>query len=86
MTMKLANEDRDEDRDEVPGFDGKAARAREFAAQAGLTALALHASATGAVYAFRELTGEEWKPYEAPIVPSRSVSAQAAAAQIDALG
>jgi hypothetical protein len=86
MTMKLANEDRDEDRDGVSGFDGKAARAREFAAQAGLTAFALHASATGAVHAFRELTGEEWKPYEAPIAPSRSVSAQAAAAQIDALG
>jgi hypothetical protein len=86
MTMKLANEDRDEDRDGVSGFDSKAARAREFAAQAGLTAFALHASATGAVHAFHELTGEEWKPYEAPIAPSRTVSAQAAAAQIDALG
>jgi hypothetical protein len=86
MTMKLANEDRDEDRDGVSGFDSKAARAREFAAQAGLTAFALHASATGAVHAFHELTGEEWKPYKAPIAPSRTVSAQAAAAQIDALG
>ena len=86
LTMKLANEDRDEDRDGVSGFDSRAARAREFAARAGLTAFALFAAATGAVQAFRELTGEEWKPYEAPVAPSRSVSAQAAAAQMDALG
>jgi hypothetical protein len=85
LTMKLANEDRDEDRDGVSGFDSKAARAREFAAQAGLTAYALYAAATGAVHAYREITGEEWKPYEAPIAPSRSVSAQAAAAELDAL-
>jgi hypothetical protein len=58
----------------------------EFTALAGLTAFALFAAATGAVHAFRELTGEEWKPYEAPTVPSRSVSAQAAAVEMDALG
>jgi hypothetical protein len=86
MTMKLANEDRDEDRDGVSGFDSRAARAREFAAQSGLTAFALYAAAYGAVHAFKELTGEEWKPYVAPTAPSRSVSAQATAAQMDALG
>ena len=86
LTMKLANEDRDEDRDGVLGFDTSAARAREFAAQAGLTAFALFAAATGAVHAYAELTGEDWKPYEAPVAPSRSVSRQAAAAEMDALG
>ena len=86
LTMKLANEDRDEDRDGVLGFDTKAARAREFAAQAGLAAFALYAVATGAVDAYAEVTGEDWKPYEAPVAPSRSVSRQAAAAEMDALG
>jgi hypothetical protein len=43
-------------------------------------------AATGAVHAYRELTGEDWKPYEAPIAPSRNVSAHAAAAaELDAL-
>lgn len=86
LTMKLANEDRDEDRDGVLGFETKAARAREFAAQAGLAAFALYAVATGAVHAYAEITGEDWKPYEAPVAPSRSVSRQAAAAEMDALG
>ena len=85
LTMKLANEDRDEDRDGVLGFDTRAARAREFAAAAGLTAFALFAAATGAVHAYAELTGEDWKPYEAP-APSRSVSRQAASTELDALG
>ena len=86
LTTKLANEDRDEDRDGVLGFETKAARAREFAAQAGLAAYALFAAATGAVHAYAEITGEDWKPYEAPVAPSRSVSRQAAAAELDALG
>jgi hypothetical protein len=86
LTMKLANEDRDEDRDGVLGFDTRAARAREFAASAGLTAFALFAAATGAVHAYAELTGEDWKPYEAPADRSRSVSRQAAGTELDAFG
>jgi hypothetical protein len=86
LTMKLANEDRDEDRDGVLGFDTRAARAREFAAQAGLTAYTLFAAATGAVHAYAELTGEDWKPYEGTTAPSRSVSRQAASTELDALG
>ncbi|HEY1926282.1 MAG TPA: hypothetical protein VGG92_02360 [Caulobacteraceae bacterium] len=86
LTTKLANEDRDEDRDGVLGFDTKAARAREFAAQAGLAAFALFAAATGAVHAYAEITGEDWKPYVAPLEQPRSVSRQAAAAELDALG
>ena len=85
LTMKLANEDRDEDRDGVLGFDTRAARAREFAAQAGLTAFALYAAASGAVDAYAELTGEDWKPYEAPADRSRSVNRQAANTELDAL-
>jgi hypothetical protein len=86
LTTKLTSEDRDEDRDGVLGFDTKAARAREFAAQSGLTAFALFAAATGTVHAYAELTGEEWKPYTTPVAPSRNVSAQAAAVELDALG
>lgn len=86
LTTKLGNEDRDEDRDGVLGFDTKAARARQFAAESGLAAFALFAAATGAVHAYAEITGEDWKPYEAPIAPSRSVSRKAAAAEMDALG
>lgn len=86
LTMELANEARDEDRDGVLGFDTRAARAREFAAQAGLTAYALLAAATGAVHAYAELTGEDWKPYVAPVDQPRSVSRQAASTELDALG
>lgn len=86
LTSKLANEDRDEDRDPVYGFESKAARAREFAAKAGLTAYALFAAATGAVHAYAAITGDDWKPYAAPATPSRGVSRQAAAAEMDALG
>ena len=86
LTMKLANEDRDEDRDGILGFDTRAARAREFAASAGLTAFALLAAATGAVHAYAELTGENWKPYEGFTAPSRSISRHAASSELDALG
>ena len=50
------------------------------------TAFALFAAATGALHSYQELTGEKWKPYKALIASSRNVSAQAAAAQLDALG
>jgi len=86
LTSKLANEDRDEDRDGVYGFDNKAARARAFAGQAGLTAYALMAAAEGAAHAYAAITGEDWKPYEALPAPAASVSRQSAAAELDALG
>ena len=85
MTSKLANEDRDEDRDGVYGFESKAARARQFAAEAGLTAYALMAAALGAAHAYAEITGEDWKPYEGHATSERSISRQAAAAELDAL-
>ncbi|MGH7118256.1 MAG: hypothetical protein ACREFP_04580 [Acetobacteraceae bacterium] len=86
LTSTLANEDRDEDREGVLGFDSRAARARAFAAQAGLTAYALLAAANGAVHAYAEITGDAWKPYEAPSAPAGSVSRQAATAEIEAFG
>ncbi|HME24140.1 MAG TPA: hypothetical protein VKI44_22875 [Acetobacteraceae bacterium] len=86
LTAKLANEARDEDRDGVYGFESKAARARSFAAQAGLTAFALMAAAEGALDAYSAVTGEDWKPYEAPITQVASLSRQSASVEIDALG
>lgn len=86
LTSTLANDDRDEDRNGVLGFDSRAARARSFAAAAGLTAYALLAAATGAVHAYAEITGEAWKPYEAPNAPAGNVSRQAATAEMEAFG
>jgi hypothetical protein len=63
LTSKLANDDRDEDREGVYGFESRAARFRQFAAEAGLTAYALMAAAEPAVEAHLHITGEHWKPY-----------------------
>jgi hypothetical protein len=83
LTAKISNEDRDEDRDGVSGFESRAERARTFAAEMGLQAHALVAAAEGAVSAYAHLTGTEWKPYEAPS-HSPNVSRASAAAQIGA--
>jgi hypothetical protein len=83
LTSSLANEDRDEDREAVYGFDSRVHRAQEFAAKAGLRAFALLAAATGAVHAYAEITGEDWKPYEPPPAAG-SVSREASAARMDA--
>ena len=77
-TMKVANEDRDEDRDGVSGFESRAERARIFAGEMGLQAHALLAAAEGAVSAYAHLIGNEWKPYEAP---SQAPTTSAAPAQ-----
>lgn len=86
LTSRLANDARDEDRDGAAGFDSKAARARQFAAVTGLQAYALLAAAQGAVDAFAEVTGETWKPYEAPIDNSQSVGRRSAEAELAAFG
>jgi hypothetical protein len=85
LTMKVANEDRDEDRDGVSGFDSRAERARIFAAEMGLQAHALFAAAEGAVSVYAHLTGSEWKPYEAPSL-APNLSRASAAAQLGAFG
>jgi len=86
LTMASQNDDRDEDRSGVYGFESKAERARSFAAEMGLQAFALMAAAEGAVSAYAQITGDDWKPYEQPAAPSVSTSRQSAAAQINAFG
>ncbi|MDA8249465.1 MAG: hypothetical protein M0Z28_09810 [Rhodospirillales bacterium] len=86
LTARLANEDRDEDREPIYGFESKAARARQFAAEAGLTAYALLAAAEGAVHAYAAITGEDWKPYEPPPAAPASASRRSAEAEMAAFG
>jgi hypothetical protein len=85
LTSKLANDDRDEDRDGVAGFESRAQRAREFAADTGLQAFALVAAANGAVNAYKDITGDEWKPF-AGRDNGPGLGAQAAQAQMGAFG
>jgi hypothetical protein len=84
LTSKLLNDDRDEDREGPAGFESKAERARLFAAEMALQSFALLAAAEGAVAAYAEITGEDWKPYEAPAAPSANVSRQSAAVEMAA--
>ena len=75
LTMASQNDDRDK----VSGFQSKAENARLFAAQMGLQAYALMAAAEGAVHAYAHITGETWKPYEAPMPATSSTSRKSAA-------
>ncbi len=86
LTTKLANDHRDEDRDGVAGFDGKAQRARHFAAEMGMQAFGQLAAADGAVQAYRIITGEEWKAYVAPLDNTQTVDRKAASAELSAFG
>ena len=49
-----------------------------------LQSYALMAAAEGALAAYAEITGEDWKPYEAPAAPAASVARQSAAAEMAA--
>jgi hypothetical protein len=84
LTSKLLNDDRDEDRDGPAGFESKAERARLFAAEMALQSFALMAAAEGAISAYAEITGETWKPYEAPMAPAASVARKSAAVEMAA--
>ena len=84
LTSKLLNDDRDEDRDGPAGFESKAERARLFAAEMALQSFALLAAAEGALAAYADITGEDWKPYEAPVAPAASVARKSAAVEIAA--
>jgi hypothetical protein len=86
LTMASQNDDRDEDRDGVSGFESKAQRARQFAADMGLQSYALMAAAEGAVHAFHAVTGETWKPYEAPMAATSNTSRKSAAEELGAFG
>jgi hypothetical protein len=86
LTTKLSNDDRNEDLDGPVGFDSRAQRKREFAADIGLQAHVLRMAAEGAVSAYEDITGEIWKPYEragsAAAVPS--IDQKAASLQMSA--
>jgi hypothetical protein len=84
LTSRLLNDDRDEDRDGPAGFESKAERARLFAAEMALQSFALMAAAEGAIAAYAEITGETWKPYEAPVAPAASVARKSAAVEMAA--
>jgi hypothetical protein len=84
LTSKLLNDDRDEDREGPLGFESKAERARLFAAEMALQSFALLAAAEGALAAYADITGEDWKPYEAPTPPAATVARQSAAVEMAA--
>jgi hypothetical protein len=84
LTSALTNEYRDEDREAPAGFESKADRARQFAAEMAMQAYALLAAAEGAVNAYKEITGEDWKPYVAP--NEQSVERRSSAAEMSAFG
>lgn len=54
-----------EEMDGPVGFESKAQRARRFAADICMQAFAVLAAADGAIKAYKEITGEDWKPYTA---------------------
>ena len=66
------------------GLESRAQRTREFAADMAMQAFALLAAAHGAIDAYRDLTGEDWKAYEA--AAEATVEKKAAASQIGAFG
>jgi hypothetical protein len=84
LTSKLLNDDRDEDREGPAGFESKAERARLFAAEMALQSFALMAAAEEAITAYTDITGETWKPYEAPAAPAASVARKSAAVEMAA--
>jgi hypothetical protein len=84
LTSRLLNDDRDEDRDGPSGFESKAERARLFAAEMALQSFALMATAEGAISAYAEITGEDWKPYAAPAPASASIARKSASAEMAA--
>jgi hypothetical protein len=85
LTTKLSNDYRDEDLDGPVGFDSRAQRKREFAADMGLQAHVLRMAAEGAVSAYEDITGEAWKPYARQVEqPVNSVDQKAASVQMAA--
>jgi len=84
LTSKLLNDDRDEDREGPAGFESKAERARLFAAEMALQSFALLAAAEGAIIAYADITGDDWKPYEAPVAAAASVARKSAAVEMAA--
>jgi len=86
LTTKLSNDDRNEDLDGPVGFNSRAQRKREFAAEMGLQAHVLRMAAEGAVSAYEDITGETWRPYEraGSANPAPSIDQKAASLQMSA--
>lgn len=85
LTTKLSNDFRDEDLDGPVGFDSRAQRKREFAADMGLQAHVLRMAAEGAVSAYEDIIGEVWKPYARQVEqPVNTVDQKAASVQMAA--
>jgi hypothetical protein len=83
-TSALASDDRDEDRDGPVGFESRAQRVRQFAAEMAMQAYALLAAAEGAIAAYKDITGEDWKPYQAEAQGPATVERKAASVQMSA--
>ncbi len=83
MATKM-NDDRDEDRDGPSGFENRVERAQGFAADMARQSYALLAAAEGAVEAYHEITGSEWKPYVPNTPESQTLSRHAATARASA--
>ena len=79
INTKLANEHRDEDREGPSGFESKADEARQFAAEMAVQAFIQMVKAEGAVAAYSDILGTEWKAYEP--AQQRTVSQKSAAQQ-----
>lgn len=85
LNSRLGDPDADE-RSGIAGFDSKAERARQFAAETGLQAFSLMAAAEGAVEAYLEITGNVWKPYVRTVEAPQQTDRKAAAAQMSVFG
>ena len=83
-TSSLANEARDNDLDGPIGFESRAERKRTFAAEMAMQAYAFLAAAEGALAAYAQITGEDWKPYQAAAEGPARVERKSATAQMGA--
>jgi len=84
LTSKLLNDDRDEDRDGPSASRARPSVPASSPPRWRLQSFALMAAAEGAISAYADITGESWKPYEAPMAPSASVSRKSAAVEMAA--
>ena len=84
LNTKGSNDDRDEDRDGPAGFESKAERARQFAAEKAMEAFALLVAAEGAVSAFAHIIGENWKAFQPAQQAGGTLRQRSAAAELGA--
>jgi len=85
LITSLQNMDRDEDQDGIAGYETKAERALQFAADMGLQSYAMLAAAEGAIIAYKELIGSDWKAYIAPVEGPATTERRSLAEQLAAI-